>query len=147
MNKNLSKYNRLLLKTIFIIICINGMSSCNKGSGGYCGASSESVAIAKKLSNEQASDLYNSVKKFTQSNEDGRFKSSDETPIPSYLWNYEEVTLIPKGKHEAWMYLETCSLDYKVIITFDFPENGTGEMMLQWGGGPESYGHHLLWPK
>ena len=145
MLKNLSINNKQLIRVHIIIISV--LTSCMNVSAGYCDASSESVAIAKAISNEQASDLYNEVKKLVQSNNYGEYKASDGAPIPSYLWNYEEITLIVAGKLNTRMYIETCSFDSKVAITFDFPENGTGEMVLQWGGGPEDWGQQLLWPK
>ncbi len=81
------------------------------------------------------------------SHKPGIYSINSGVPIPPEFKGFGEPKLSIKTRQLAYMYIETCSLDYKVAIVFTFPEEGVGEVKLQWGGDPKSWGSSVLWPK
>ena len=124
------------MKIILFLLCLS-IVACD-ATNTYCGENSKSVTFIKSLTTKEKEYLFNTMKNLAQENPYGRY-GSDKFPIPNELEKYKFQGIKMFSKNSVIGYLETCSFDYKVYISFDFSQThkNTGYMSLNWGGDLE----------
>lgn len=111
------------------------------GCGGpYCDENSPSVSNARALSQDELSQIHAFM---SASNGPRRGKVYEFANAPKVLVALNPVVI---DRAEGNIYLETCSIDYKVLLQVDNPYDTERFVRLLWGGWrPDEGGSEILW--
>ena len=109
--------------------------------GAYCGESSESVARARAVSSEDLAEIY----RFATGATELKAGRLDQFPNAPKALVALEPSYIRMEPGEAAIYLETCSIDYKVLLVTNHRGADSDFIRLQWGGSPNTRGSEVLW--
>ena len=121
------------------IIALLAIAGCTSGS--YCDESSPSIAKARALSQDDLAQIYG----FVTAIEEPKLERLDSFPnAPGALVSLDP-TMLNLQPRSARIYLEACSLDYKVYLLVDRRNTAAREVTLHWGGGPGDWGSEVLW--
>lgn len=127
-----------MIRSVLFLVFL-GLVGCGD-SGPYCGEDSSHVARARALSQDDLSQIHTFM---SVRDEPGRGKVDEFADVPKAL-----VTLNPYviDRAEGNIYLETCSIDYKVLLQVNNPYATERFVRLHWGGWrPDEGGWEVLW--
>lgn len=111
------------------------------GCGGpFCGEDSPSVSKVRALSQYDLSQIHAFM---SVSDQPGRGQVEEFADVPKALLALNPVVI---DRVEGNIYLEVCSIDYKVMLQINNPYDTERFVRLHWGGWrPDKGGWEVLW--
>ena len=121
----------------FIFAALLLVAGCG---GPFCGEDSPSVSKARALSQDDLSQIHAFM---SVSDELGRGQVDEFADVPKALLALNPVVI---DRAEGNIYLEACSIDYKVLLQVNNPYATERFVRLHWGGWrPDEGGWEVLW--